>query len=299
MSGGSSAPSKTSTQVTQNTIDPAMIPYFTSIAKRAQGLGNTPYVGYKGESIAGFNPAETKAQQDIAALTSPGEYDQAQAGYQRGMDYNPGMFGAAEAAQYMSPYQRNVTDIGIRDLNEQAARSMALAGINSARGGGYGSSGNAITNAMTARTLNRDVGDLSTKGAQAAYDNAQQQYQRDRAAREYAQTLGQNSASGLASLGTTRQTADLARIGAQNAAGSAARDLQQRRDDLQKEEFINQRDYAKNQLNFESGILQGLPQGSFEQQTGYKVPTNTAGQLLGAATTAAGLYNNSKGTGTS
>jgi hypothetical protein len=166
------------------------------------------------------------------------------------------MFGAAEAAQYMSPYQRNVTDIGIRDLNEQAARSMALAGINSARGGGYGSSGNAITNAMTARTLNRDVGDLSTKGAQAAYDNAQQQYQRDRAAREYAQTLGQNSASGLASLGTTRQTADLARIGAQNAAGSAARDLQQRRDDLQKEEFINQRDYAKNQLNFESGILQ-------------------------------------------
>ena len=295
--GSPSAPTKTSTNVTQNTIDPAMVPYYTDMAKRAQGMGNTPYVGYKGESIAGFNPMETQAQQDTAALTSPGEYNQAQAGYQRGMDYNPGMFGAAEAAQYMSPYQKNVTDIGIRDLNEQAARSMALAGVNSARTGGYGGSGNAIMNATTARTLNRDVGDLSTKGQQAAYDNAQQQYQRDRAAREYAQTLGQNSASGLASLGNTRQTSDLARIGAQNAAGSAQRDLAQRRDDLQKEEFINQRDYGKNQIAFESGILHGLPMGSYEQQTGYKVPSNNTSQVIGAAAAGLGAYNDYKKTG--
>ena len=293
MGGSSKPPSKTSTTITQNTIDPAMVPYFTGIAKRAQGISNTPYVGYTGETVAGFDPMEINAQNATAALTSPGEYDQAQAGYQRGLDYNPGMFGAAEAAQYMSPYAQNVTDIGIRDLNEQAARSMALAGINSARTGGYGGSGNAIMNATTARTLNRDVGDLSTKGAQESYLNAQQQYQRDRTAREYAQTLGQNSASGLASLGTARQATDLARIGAQNASGTARRDLQQSINDRREQEFYNQRDHAKNNIAWESGILNGQPMGSYTQDMTYRTPSNSASQLAGTATALVGAYNDS------
>lgn len=94
-----------------------------------------------------------------------------------------GEFGAAQAQQYMSPYMQGVTNIAIRNAREEEARQRAQAGLSAARSGGYGGGRMAVADAMRAMGLNRAVGDITAEQQQKAFENAQQQYERDRQAR--------------------------------------------------------------------------------------------------------------------
>jgi len=289
---GQPAAGANGTQQTSRTIAPGMVPHVQNIADRAQGLSNLPYETYPGPRIAPFSDGETNAQTNIAGMKNPQEFDDAYNTYKQNTQYTPGMFGAAEAAQYMNPYTHNVTDIGIRDLNEQAARSMALAGVNSARTGGYGGSGNAIMNATTARTLNRDVADLSTKGQYDAYNNAQNQFNTYQDQLENAANIRNTSAQGLASLGSTKQATDLERYGAQNAAGTDVRNMQQRQYDMGYDEFQKQIEHPYKGLSYYANLFNGINPSLGEYTTQQNTtPTNTASQLAGLGLAGFGEYN--------
>lgn len=289
---GQPAAGANGTQQASRTIAPGMVPFVQDIANRAQGLSNLPYETYPYERIAPFSAGETQAQTNIAGMQNPQAFGDAYNTYKQNTQYTPGMFGAAEAAQYMNPYTHNVTDVGIRDLNEQAARDMALAGINSARTGGYGSSGNAITNATIARTLNRDVADLSTKGQYDAYNNAQNQFNTYQDQLENAANIHYNAGQGLASLGSTQQAADLERYGAQNAAGTDVRKMQQSKDDMGYDEFQKQVEYPYKNFSYYANIFNGLNPAMGEYTTQRTTtPTNTASQLAGLGLAGFGEYN--------
>lgn len=286
-SGGSSQP--TSQTIQQNTIDPAMVPYYTNLASRAQAVSNQAYTPYKGQRIADFTPLQQQAFQGVAGLQRPEMFGQAQQAYQTAGQFTPGEFGTAEAQKYMSPYQQAVTDIAVRNAREEAARQMAMSGASRGLGAAQGSA-NAIMNATIGRYAARDIGDLVAKQQQDAYMNAQQQYERDRQAREFASQMGLQSGQGLAALGTAQQQADLARLQAQRGAGAEQQALEQQKYDTAYQDFLRQRDWQREQLSWLSGIVHGLPTQSASSTMTYQQQPGAAQQIAGYGLGALGAY---------
>jgi hypothetical protein len=239
----------TEQRVTQTNLPEYLKPYVTDLAKRAQAVSNQQYTPYKGNRIQGFDPLQEQAFKQAA-----------------GFDKKWGEFGADDAQRYMSPYQQAVTDTSIRKMQEQAKANMALSGLKSAQSGGYGSSGNAIMDAMTARTLQQDVGDRQAQDRAASYLNAQQMFGADRA--NAYQNIQQ-----LQGLGGLRQG------------------LGQKRLDTAYADFLRQRDYPKEQLGFYSGILHGLPQQMGSTSLTYAQQPSMASQMFGAGVTGLGIAN--------
>ena len=54
-------------------------------------------------------------------------------------------------------------------------------------------------------------------------------------------------------------------------------------------DFTNQRDYDRNQLNFYSGILRGVPISPTQETTTYRAPPSQMSQLLGLGVGGLGL----------
>jgi len=105
---------------------------------------------------------------------------------------NPEQFGGVQASQYMSPYQQNVTDVQKREAVRDAQRGQVVQDLGAARQGTYGGSRQLLAGMERERNLGMQLGDIQAKGQQSAYDNAQQQFERDRAA---GMTTGQQNQS--------------------------------------------------------------------------------------------------------
>ena len=135
----------------------------------AQQLGDYGASRYRPGTLAA-----PKTLKDYAGLTGVGA---------------AGKFSKATMKEYMSPYMSAVTDAAARQACEENARQMMMSGALAAQQGGRGGSAEAVMRANLGRSLVQDIGDIYTKGRQSAFENAQQQYERDRAARlQYGQT---------------------------------------------------------------------------------------------------------------
>jgi hypothetical protein len=178
------------------------------------------------KAIAGFQPMQTEAQKGIAGLQMPGEFGQAsgitQAAAQNAMNmgYQGGQFGfqqaqapnlrgfqmgpaervsaqsfiqpgAAEA--YMSPYMQNVVGIQQREAQRQADIAGTQRGAAAVQSGAFGGSRQAIMDAEAARNLAQQKGDIQATGQQAAFQNAQQQFNAEQQARLQAQQANQGA----------------------------------------------------------------------------------------------------------
>lgn len=93
-------------------------------------------------------------------------------------------FGTDEAARYMSPYMQAVVEDqksqAIQDFERQAASRDAAA----VQAGAFGGSRQAVQEALAEESLQDKLGSIGATGAQAAFQEAQQQFERDRAAQE-------------------------------------------------------------------------------------------------------------------
>ena len=73
MSGGGSRQQQPQTQVVeQKNIPDYLKPFITDVAGKAQAEANRPYQPYQGQKIAGFDPMQTKAFEQIGAMQRPG-----------------------------------------------------------------------------------------------------------------------------------------------------------------------------------------------------------------------------------
>jgi hypothetical protein len=211
MSGGSKPapiPTATSQSITTNNIPSYLAPYVQDVAGKAQSIANEKYIPYGGQRIAGFDPFQTQAQNQMTGLGAidfgqaknyaqqVGQYglQAGQAGINRanaylstptqqfdyGKQFDYGQFGAQQAAQYMNPYQQSVTDAALREAREASAQQANTAALRSAGSGSAGGSRQAIFQAMAARDEGRLRSDIQAKGSEAAYLNAQQQWGLDR-----------------------------------------------------------------------------------------------------------------------
>jgi len=91
-------------------------------------------------------------------------------------------FGRPQAEQYMSPYMDAVTEAQKREATRQAAMQKAGRSAAAVRAGAFGGSRQAIQEGMAEEALQRQIGDIEAVGRQKAFENAQAQFERDRAA---------------------------------------------------------------------------------------------------------------------
>lgn len=297
--GGSPAPQQvTSTSTTSNIPDWLQGPTMNMVA-RGEALSNVPYQGYGGQRTAEFTPAQQEAFKQIYGLQQPGEYNAAGQATGAAMGaaygYKPGQFGASQAQQYMSPFQQNVTDIAKREAVGEAAMMNRDLAAKASKAGAFGGSRFGIEQALLGSKLATNLSDIQTRGSQSAFENAQQQYERDRQAAAGAANLqaqtGLTAGSQLANLGTARQASDLQRIQALSAAGEQQQALEQQKLANAYNTFLEQRDWEKNQLGWLSGLVRGNPYSTTQLQSGNTSapgPSSTS-QAIGLGITGLGL----------
>ena len=88
--------------------------------------------------------------------------------------------GAAQS--YMSPYIQNALDPQMREAVTSAKRAQLTQDLGAARQGTYGGSRQLLASMERERNLGQQLGDIQARGMQSAYENAQAQFERDRAA---------------------------------------------------------------------------------------------------------------------
>lgn len=297
MSGGSKAPSHTTSTVTSTT---ANIPEWLKgptldVVGKAQALANRPYQAYEADRVAGTDAQQAQARSGIAGLQTPDQYGQAQQAFQSGLNYRPETFGAAQAQQYMNPYSQNVIDSAVRRAQQESARQSALAGLQATRMGGTSGSANAIMQGAIAQRMPEIVGDITAREMSNAYQNAQQQFQRDRAAREFSANLQQASGKNLSDLGTQMQRSDLERFGALERAGALDQAQRQLELDTAYQDYLRQQDWEREQIGWLSDIVGQRSPMLGSMGISYAPPPSLANQAIGLGLSGLGAYNAFRG----
>jgi hypothetical protein len=298
------------TTTVQQSIPEELLPYIRETIQEGQKVAALPYVPYKGTRIGQFVPEQQGVMTEVMGLRTPQQYQTAMAGAQgtgglsygtaqqglgRALAYTPGTFGQREAQYYSSPYQQGVTNIALREAQRAADIERRNIGLQAVGRGTSGGSAAALQRAELARNLMTQRGDIQARGSEAAFQQAQQQFERDRAAAAQAAGLGAQvgtsglgaslqSALGLGELAGASQKANLSRLEAQRQIGSEIQGRQQRILDQQYQDFLAQRGYPREQLAFYSDLVRGnAPLFGTIQQTTQPAP-NMLSQLAGAGT---------------
>ena len=222
-------------------------------------------------------------------------------------------------SRFMSPYQQAVTDVAKREAVRQSDILGEQIGGRAAQSGGLGGYREAILQAERQRNLGQQLGDIQTKGDQAAFESAVRQVGAERAAdlagsqfdlRSMAQQEADRQAEerfrqsgfdlssryGLAGadfmrgLGGDIQRDTLGRIGALQNIGSQQRALQQAGFDTGYQDFLRQQGAGQQNLGFLSNILRGVPISPQQQVSTYQQQPGLFQSLAGLGLGGLGLY---------
>ena len=210
--------------------------------------------------------------------------------------------------RYMSPYQQGVINVQKEQAFRDANRMRSDIGLKAAQMGGLGGYREGIVESNLNRDLMQQIGDIQQKGQQAGYQNAQQMFEADRAAKlaagqqqlGAAQQLGGldmsglqqrlSSAQQLGAFAPIAQQMAMSRIGALGGAGQARRGFQQAGMDIGYQDFLRQQGYPQQQLGFQSDILRGLQLRPSETVSQYAQRPGLFQQAMGTGLGALGLY---------
>ena len=221
-----------------------------------------------------YNPGQFSSQQ-ISGLgnvqaqqVGSSDMQSAQTGYNPSLNYfqqqGPQQFGGAQAAQYMSPFIQQALEPQMREAITSARRGQVAQDLGSSRQGTYGGSRQLLASMERERNLGTQLGDIQSRGLQSAYESAQQQFERDRAARMTTAQQNQQAALGVQGLG--------ADIGSRMSLANLSNE-QQARVNNQAQQFQAQGMNAENALraalaNQQTGLsaLQSNQQADLDRQ---------------------------------
>jgi hypothetical protein len=328
--GGGGGGEQTSTSYQTNLPEYAQ-PYYEEMMARTQRESIKPFQAYGGQRVAGFDPLQQQVQTEVAGMTTPTGLATAQQGladvgaaakaatyapttYSPG--YQAGTFDAATAQKYMSPYMQNVLDVQKREAAKEYAGERAAQAARAVQAGAFGGGREgAERGAMASEYLDR-LASIQATGQQQAYEQAAQQFGAEQAlqqteaqqrlATEQATEASKQFGAGFEqqqqqmqlqvaqaqeALANTQQTLDAARIQLQNAVGAEQKAQAQAQLDQAYNDFVNARDYERQQLAFYNALLRGIPV-PVQQETITTSPTAGIGtQLAGAGLAGLGAFN--------
>ena len=221
-------------------MEPTTLKPYQAFGMQGAGLGPQEQAAAQA-AVAGFSPLQQQAQQGIASLQMPGQFDAATqaamaatqgalgaGGYQPGYfrnqfrapgQYQPGQFSMAQAqapelqqyqmgpaqqvgtqaftgenvGQYMSPYMQAVVDKQQREAMRQSGIAGPQLAGQATQAGAFGGSRYGLMEAERQRNLATQLGDIQATGSQAAFQNAQQQFNAQQQANLQAQLANQGA----------------------------------------------------------------------------------------------------------
>ena len=289
MGKGGSAPTETKQTVTQTNLPEYVRPYFERLLGRTEAESKREYEPYGGQRRADTSQDLLTSEErvrDIASTGLPG-IQTALDRLGQSIDFTPRQFTAAEAEQYMSPFQQQVTDrakqAAIDDYRQQIAggRASAIAA------GAFGGSREGVQRALGEEALYDRLADIDVQGRQQAFDKASSLFQADRAADFQGQQLGLGAANQFANLSERARAGDVdaARMLEQIGKAQMARD--QASLDMGYQDFMRQQAYPQEKLGLFSSVLRGIPVTP-SQTTSTRMPYDPFGRAIGLGLTALG-----------
>lgn len=321
MSKGGGGSQKSTSTVTQTNLPAYAKPYYERMMRRTESLSNSPYSAYPGQRVAGFGQDINDYGQGVRSLSPDlsGAMGLTQQATDMGMNgsFNPTQFNVSQwdsgqAQQYMNPYMENVYDVTRNRADQQFARDQIDRNTQWNRANPFGGSGRVVDNAVAKGQYDMNMQEMEAKAQADAYNQAYSMFGADRDALFGADTASEQSRQFGAQFGQDAAKLGLAG-GAQMAdleQGQFAMDqsqlnmlkelglLQQAQDqtglDIGYQDFVNQRDYEKQQLNFMNGMLRGVPVSANSSVTGYSPTPNAFSQIAGLGMGVAGLNQANK-----
>lgn len=261
--------------------------YLKALAAKSSQVAGEGYQQYGGPRVAGLTQDQQTAYGNLRAgigqyqplLETAGQY-----ATNVGSGFNQGEFN-----QYMNPYMEGVTNqiarLGARNLSENILPGVGDAFI---RSGQYGSGRMGEMGDRAIRDQSEAILGEQARALASGFNTALGGYQTGRE-----QQL--QAAQGLGTLATTGQQNLITGNAALEAAGQSQQQQNQRNLDTSYQDFLAQRDYPRQQTEYLSNIIRGLPTGQTTTTTG---PANSSqlapsalGQIAGAGLGVYGLYN--------
>lgn len=330
--GGGGAPTQTTSTNYQTNIPEYARPYVETMLGATQKqlfqgtptgdggfniTGFQPYKAYGGsydaqgnqtsydpsKSVAGFSPLQQQAQQGIANLQVPGQFNQAMRGTtMAGMGglnvANQATTGGFqnEVGGYMNPY----LNMALQPALQEAQRQYGITGTQqqsaATQAGAFGGSREAIMAAENERNKNTAMNSIIGQGYNQAFQGAQQQYNQNLQNQLSGYGLAGQQAGQLAGIAGQQLGAEQGIYGAQNTMGAQQQAQQQQIINQSMQDYANAQQYPLMQLGTMSNMIRGLPmQAQTTQQ--YAAAPNQLTQGIGAAGAAASLYNATKAEG--
>ena len=284
-----------STQTTAVTIPEYQQRQQQELYSAAKGLAGQPFVPYTGPMVAGFNPDQLRQFEATRGL------------FETGMQYDPltGIQQLAQApaptvgqvpsllqadiAAYQSPYQQQVIDVALGDIQRQADIAQQQAQERAIRAGAFGGSRSALLEAEAARPYAEQAARTVAGLRQAGFEQAQRAAESDIARQmqmaQFAPQFELQARAQQAGLLGALGGEQMQRLGLLGQIGAQQQQLQQAALQFPYQEFQRALAYGPQQL----GLLQaglGTPLTTTtttgKQKTGLGDVLGTAAQLAGS-----------------
>ena len=285
---------KTSQIVQANKLPEEIAPYVKDVLGESQALYKADiergYDPYTGETIAPFTPQEEQAMAGLEGLvgTQKPYLDEALETYRKGGDE----FTAETAEKFMSPYQQAVTDIQLREAQEnfegkvmpqfeaQAVGAGGMSGLGSRAG---------IEAAELQRGQSQLLSDIQAQGSQRAYADARAGYEAQKA-RE------QTMATNVGRIGNAMTAAGLQEQGMLQTVGEQKRGMGQSILDEAYGKFLEEKNYPQQTLGVYSDTIYGAAptfrtMNKNETTSGLPGAPSMGQQLLGLGMAGANSFN--------
>jgi hypothetical protein len=319
---GKPPPSVTSYGTSSTNLPSWLNDYTQGLLARANATAAEPYPTYGAPRIAGFTPQQKKGFDTIDQTVGAYKPFLDQAGALTQAAGNTDIVGAAapymeqagkrlpgNVQEYMDPYVGNVINRAELEANRNFKENiMPTISGKFISGGQYGSSAHQREADRAARDLTEGLQSTSLGALSQAYNQAGTQFQSDQAreaqlAGTAGQLAGTNANLQLAAgkqqgaLGQASQALGLEGAQALEASGAAQQGQNQRNLDLAYQDFLQQRDYPKSQVDWLSNIIRGVPSQSTTNSSqtgplsGAKMGPSTAAELGSIVTAGKGIWD--------
>lgn len=268
-----------STQTSQITLPAWQEAQQKELFQAAKGLAGQPFIPYTGPRVAGFTPDQLRQFEATRGLFETGmEYDPLTGVRELAQAPIPSLLGA-DIAAYQSPYQQQVIDVALGDIQRQADIAQQQAQQRAIQAGAFGGSRSALLEAEAARPYAEQAARTVAGLRQAGFEQAQRAAESDIAR----QMAGRQFQAGLLGAISGEQ---MQRLGLLGQIGEQQRMLQQQALQVPYQEFERALAYGPQRL----GLLQaglGTPLTTEtvtgKQKTGFGDILSGATGLLGAA----------------
>jgi len=263
-------------------------------SSKALADANMNYVPFQGQGVggtqlAGLDPQTVQGMKAIQAM-QPSQYTTDAAGLAGLAGTN--QFTDANVQRYMSPYMHDVVNQQQLGAISDYGRSLPTLGAGAARMGALGGDRSALMQSEANRNLQGQLQNINATGLQAAFQNAQQQFN----------ASNQNQLAAARELSNEGQQDYAQRMGIAQGNINAGVMGQKEMQDLYNIQYQNFRDSINQPFAMESWLsnqyhgTSPASLGTSYQKTDYTAPINNA--MLAASTLSGipSLMSNSSGT---